>query len=291
MIQGVVIKAYNSFYYVKQQDEVFMCKLRGRFKKERYSLLVGDVVDVMPTEPGKGIIEAILPRRTLLQRPLVANVEQVILTFAAANPDVNHILVDRFLVLAEQSGLEAVVCINKMDLAKRQEIEELIALYRRIGYRVLPVTAATGEGIDELRNLLKDRVSVFSGPSGVGKSTLLNALEPGLQLTTGEVSAKIGRGKHTTRFAELLPLANGGFVVDTPGFSFTEFIELPEIELREYFTEMPVFAQTCKFSTCLHYKEPQCAVKAAVAEGQIEEQRYASYVAILEEIREQKRGY
>lgn len=291
MIQGVVIKAYSGYYYVQASQKVTMCTLRGRFKQERFSLLVGDEVMFQPMANDKGVIEEILPRRSMLKRPMVANVDQVILTFAAANPDINSVLVDRFIVLAELSGLPAILCINKMDLADAQEIALLADRYRQIGYPVIPVSAKQAMSIDALRELLQDKVTVFAGPSGVGKSSLLNALQPGLTLTTGEVSKKIGRGRHTTRYAELLPLDGGGFLVDTPGFSFTEITEIEDNELMRCFREFLPFLSDCRFSTCLHLKEPQCAVKEAVSAGRIVPERYASYVALLTELRESRKGY
>jgi ribosome biogenesis GTPase len=268
-----------------------MCTLRGRFKKERFSLLVGDEVEYNITENDKGIIEKILPRRSMLQRPMIANIDQVIITFAAVSPNINTVLVDRFLVLAEMSDLEIVICINKIDLADNDELQPILDLYRSIGYPVITVSAKMGIGINELRNVLSGKISVFAGPSGAGKSTILNSIEEGLTLVTGEVSEKIGRGKHTTRFAELLSLSSGGFVVDTPGFSFTEFDNVKKNELMYYFPEISAVVHECKFNTCLHLKEPQCAVKQAVVEGSIREERYNSYTEILTEIQDKKKGF
>jgi ribosome biogenesis GTPase len=288
---GVILRTYNSFYYVKTNDKVIMCTLRGRFKKEKFSLLVGDEVEYDITENDKGIIEKILPRRSMLQRPMIANIDQVIITFAAVSPDINTVLVDRFLVLAEMSSLDIVLCINKMDLADSAELQPILELYRSIGYPVIALSAKMGIGVNELRNVLFGKISVFAGPSGAGKSTILNSIEEGLTLVTGEVSEKIGRGKHTTRFAELLPISSGGFVVDTPGFSFTEFDNVKKNELMHYFPEIAAVAHECKFNTCLHLKEPQCAVKQSVAEGRIQEQRYHSYTEILAEIQDKKKGF
>ncbi|SDF40441.1 ribosome biogenesis GTPase [Sporolituus thermophilus DSM 23256] len=290
-MRGVVVKAYNSYYYVQTGDKLTMCTLRGRFKKERFSLFVGDEVEYLPLDEGKGVIETILPRRSMLKRPMVANVDQVMLTFAAASPDPSFIIIDRFLILAELSQLNTLICLNKADLADASETGQIVDLYRQIGYSVLATSVKTGQGIGELRCQLYGRITVFAGPSGVGKSSLLNAVEPGLSLVTGEVSTKIGRGKHTTRFAELLPLAGGGFVVDTPGFSFTEFADIAPSELARAFPEIAAAALGCKFNTCLHYKEPQCAVKQAVTEGRIAASRYASYLEVLSEVQENRKGY
>jgi len=291
MLNGVIIKAYNSFYYVQTAENVVSCKLRGRFKKERFILLVGDRVEYEMAGDGKGIIEKILPRRSMLRRPMIANIDQVILTFAAVSPNISRILVDRFLVLAEMSELDIILCINKIDLADSSELQSIVEHYRAIGYQVITISAKAGIGINELRNLLYGKISVFAGPSGAGKSTILNNVESGLTLVTGELSEKIGRGKHTTRFAQLLPLSGGGFVVDTPGFSFTEFNDLKPTELMHCFPEISERVSECKFSTCVHSREPRCAVKQAVAEGQIDEQRYQSYLDILEEINVNKKRF
>lgn len=291
MLNGVIIKAYNSFYYVQTAENVVSCKLRGRFKKERFSLLVGDRVEYEVTGAGKGIIENILPRRSMLRRPMIANIDQVILTFAAVSPNISRILVDRFLVLAEMSELDIILCINKIDLADSFEVQSIVEHYSTIGYQVIAISAKAGIGIDVLRSKLQGKISVFAGPSGAGKSTILNNVETGLTLVTGELSEKIGRGKHTTRFAQLLPLSGGGFVVDTPGFSFTEFNDLTPNELMHCFPEISERVSECKFSTCVHSREPQCAVKKAVAEGHINEQRYQTYLAILEEINLNKKRF
>jgi len=291
MLSGIVIKTYNSFYYVQTAENIMMCTLRGRFKKERFSLLVGDQVEYEMAGVGKGIIEQILPRRSMLRRPMIANIDQVILTFAAVNPNINTILVDRFLVSAEMSALEIILCINKIDLADAEELEKLVDHYRGIGYEVITVSAKNGIGIRELRSRLHDKISVFAGPSGAGKSTILNNIEAGLTLVTGELSEKIGRGKHTTRFAQLLPLSGGGFVVDTPGFSFTEFNDVTAHDLMHSFPEISELVSGCKFNTCIHSREPKCAVKQAVEDGRIHPLRYQSYLTILEEINANKKGF
>lgn len=287
-MRGVVIKTYNGYYYVQLNENVIMCTVRGRLKKERFTLLVGDEVDFAITGDGKGVIEQILPRHTLLERPMVANIDQVIVTFAAANPDISTTLIDRFLILTEMSQLPTVLCINKIDLANTSFIDPLIERYRKIGYPVLPLSAHTGTGVDELRQLLHNKITVFSGPSGAGKSTILNTLVPGYKLQTGELSEKIGRGKHTTRFAQLLAIPAGGFVVDTPGFSFTEFTNLDRSEVSHYFREFSSHSAHCRFSTCLHLKEPQCAVKKAVQNSLIDPERYRSYTEVMTEIMEKK---
>jgi ribosome biogenesis GTPase len=291
MEKGVVLRGFSSYYYVQSGSTVYECKLRGRFKKERFSLLVGDRVIFSQQGEAQGMIEEILPRETLLTRPMVANVDQAVLTFAGKNPDISYALVDRFLVLAEHAQLDIVLCINKADLADPKELEKFTHRYQSIGYPVIIAAAKKGAGIEELRLRLKDRTTVFAGPSGAGKSTLLNAVQPGFALQTGEVSEKIGRGKHTTRFAQLLALDMGGFVVDTPGFSSIEFADIPAEDLSYYFPEMAEVLTRCKFSQCLHWKEPQCSVKSAVDNGTITTERYEHYLEFLAEIKDSKRGY
>lgn len=290
-LTGVVIRATSGFYYVKSGTHIIACKLRGRMKQNRYSVCVGDRVVYTATGDAVGAIEQILPRDSFLKRPEVANVNQAILTFAASHPRVDFGLLDRFLVLAELSEIPAVICINKIDMADPEELKPDLAIYERMGYPVLLVSAKTGVGIAQLQKILYDKVSVFAGPSGVGKSSLLNAIEPGLSLTTGELSQKIGRGKHTTRVAELLVLYGGGFVVDTPGFSFTEFIEMNPEDLRFQYREFRDILAGCHFSSCIHQKEPQCAVKNAVTAGTIAASRYESYCELLQEIQQTKRRF
>ena len=288
---GTIIKAFNGYYYVKIDNNLIACKLRGRLKKTKFSLGVGDKVEYTLLEDNNGIIEEILPRTTLLQRPLVANVDQVILTFAAINPNINFDLLDKFLVLAEKSNLHILICINKVDLVELDELKEKLSTYYSIGYNIKLISAQTGYNIENFKNELLGKISVFAGPSGVGKSSILNSISPNLKLTTGELSEKIARGKHTTRYAELLSLEENTFVVDTPGFSFTEFEHISESELPYYFPEFNDFIGKCKFNTCIHDKEPNCAIKEGVTEGLITTERYNSYLQILNEIIKAKKVY
>ncbi|WP_294148932.1 ribosome small subunit-dependent GTPase A [uncultured Selenomonas sp.] len=288
MPQGRVIKAYNSFFYVETEGALVTCKLRGKFKK-RQGVYPGDLVDVRLLPDGTGVVERLLPRESLMRRPLVANVDQVVLTFAAAQPDPHPLLVSRFLVLAEWSGLARIlVCVNKSDLPPAAE--ESFKVSEAAGYQVLHVSAQTGAGVDALRRELANHITCFAGPSGVGKSSLLNAIEPGLSLQTGHVSEKIKRGRHTTRVAELLPFA-GGYIVDTPGFSSMELDGIDEQLLPSYFPEFRPYLGHCRFSPCSHSHEPDCAVKEAVAAGNIPQERYDAYLSILEEIHDNQKKY
>lgn len=287
-----VIKMYNGFYYlqVAGQEELLSCRLRGRIKRNKGAVVTGDYVEYQMLDDGTGVIESCLPRRTLLKRPAVANIDQVLITFAARQPDLNQLLLNRFLVLAEWSGIpEIVICINKCDLL--EEKADFLQDYVQAGYKLLMVSAQEGQGIQELKNLLTGRVTVFAGPSGVGKSSLLNAVDSNLELATGKISDKIKRGKHTTRAACLLPLPEGGTVVDTPGFSAAELENIDKAQLAHYFPEFRPYIEKCYYNTCTHSHEPDCAVKEAVEAGAICQARYEAYLNILQTINERKKAY
>ena len=287
-----VIKMYNGFYYlqVAGQEELLSCRLRGRIKRNKGAVVTGDYVEYQMLEDGTGVIESCLPRRTLRKRPAVANIDQVLITFAARQPDLNQLLLNRFLVLAEWSGIpEIVICINKCDLLEKKA--DFLQDYVQAGYKLLMVSAQEGQGIQELKNLLAGRVTVFAGPSGVGKSSLLNAVDSNLELATGKISDKIKRGKHTTRAACLLPLPEGGTVVDTPGFSAAELENIDKAQLAHYFPEFRPYIEKCYYNTCTHSHEPDCAVKEAVAAGAICQARYEAYLNILQTINERKKAY
>ena len=288
MLQGRVIKAYNSFFYVQTDMGLVTCKLRGKFKKSRQELGVvpGDWVSLDALPDGTGVIEEVQPRIQLLKRPAVANLTQVVLTFAAAQPDLHPLLLNRFLVLAEWSGMEKIlICVNKMDLFVGNE-ENFLQDYRAIGYEVLPVSAREGKGLEALRQRLRGETTVFAGPSGVGKSSLLNAIDSRLALQTGVISEKIKRGRHTTRVAELLPYGGGGYIVDTPGFSAVDFMGMEPEELPACFPEFAPYLGKCRFSPCSHSHEPGCAVKEAAEAGAVARERYEAYLAIRTEIQE-----
>lgn len=281
---GRVIKFYNSFFFVQVGGELIPCKLRGLMKRDKKigsAIYPGDLVEISKLADGSGVIEKILPRKSLLNRPSVANVDKVILTFAAASPDLNRLLLNKFIALAELSNLgEIFICVNKIDLAAE---ENFLSEYESL-YKIFRTSTLTGAGLDELKNFLSDGVTVFAGPSGVGKSSLLNFFCPQKKLQVGEVSEKILRGKHTTRISELIEFG-AGFVVDTPGFSAVDMKNFDKKNLRTCFKEFADFAEHCKFlNTCTHSHEPDCAVKKAVAEGKILPERYESYLSMLTEV-------
>lgn len=283
---GRVIKFYNSFFFVKVGEELIPCKLRGLLKRDKKigsAVCVGDFVEISRLKDKSGVIEKVQSRRNILIRPPIANVDRVILTFAFDAPKLHPLLLNRFLVLAEKSALaEVIICVNKIDLAaERNFLAEYASLYK-----VLRVSAVTGEGVDDLKKILSSGVSVFAGASGVGKSSLLNAVDKNLRLKVGSVSEKILRGKHTTRIAELLEYGSG-FLVDTPGFSAVDLAEagLDKNNLWHCFKEFGQFAGACKFlNGCSHSHEPECGVKAAVERGDILRERYDSYLTLLAEI-------
>lgn len=290
MPQGTIVKGIGGFYYVRSGDTVFECRARGKFRRENISPLVGDNVEIL-CQNGSCTIENIMQRKTRLLRPPVANVEQAVIVFAACQPDPNLNLLDRMLLLAEYNHLKIVICINKIDLSDSKTIEELTAPYICAGYRVICTSKITGDGLDSLKSELTGKMSVFAGPSGVGKSTLLNSVNPGFSLKTGSISDKIGRGKHTTRQVELLQMEGGGYVVDSPGFSSLDidFIDLDE--LQNMFPEFGRFVNLCRFTGCHHINEPGCAVKNAVSKGLINKKRYDSYIWFYNEIDKLGRKY
>jgi ribosome biogenesis GTPase len=278
---GRIVKNYNGYYYVDCGGTLWPCKLRGRLKKERFSLLTGDLVEIaLPAGTGEGSIEAILARKNHLDKPAVANVDQIALVFAVRDPEFNSKILDRFLLFAEQPAVPVIICLSKTDLLPGSV--DMLAAYGQLGYPIIPVSIIDHTGIERLRQLLAGKVTVFAGLSGAGKSSLLNALAPDLFLATGAVSGKIGRGRHTTRFSQLLP-ACGGHIIDTPGFTLVETAGLTAGEIAAAFREFVPYRTDCRFATCTHVAEPGCAVKSAVAAGGISAARYGSYRELLQE--------
>ncbi len=282
--EGLVIKKYNGYYYVASGGEIHTCKARGRLKLKSFLPVTGDRV-IFEAGGKEGMILRVLERKNLLRRPVIANLDLFIATFACASPDFTPLVADKLLVLAEMSGIHAVIVLNKTDLAEEGEIKRLSETYKKAGYEVYPVSARNGIGIDRLRERIKGRICAFGGPSGAGKSSLVNAIDPSYLLVTGEISRKIGRGKHTTRYAQLLPFA-GGYLADTPGFGNLLMEDLDGAALEGCFPEFALYKGRCRYATCRHVKEPGCGVKDAVAKGEIAESRYRSYLGILDEIRE-----
>ncbi|NGQ93819.1 ribosome small subunit-dependent GTPase A [Brevibacillus sp. SYP-B805] len=291
MPEGRIVKALSGFYYVADGDRVIQCRARGLFKKKdaKVNPLVGDWVVYESVSETEGYIMQVHERKSELLRPPVSNVDQAILVFSLKEPAFSSLLLDKFLVHTEHAGIDSVIVLSKADLAGAEETAEVIRKYERVGYRVIPTSKQDGRGVNELRAELRDRISVFAGQSGVGKSSLINLLFPGIELQTGDVSQKLGRGRHTTRHVELIPLAEGGYVADTPGFSSLEFIGLSELDLARSFREFEQLADGCRFRGCLHLSEPGCAVREAVETDEIDPARYEHYKQFTEELKEYQR--
>ena len=288
MVQGVIIKALSGFYYVAAGDQIVECKARGRFRYDGCSPLVGDRVEVSFDAHGKGRIDTVLPRRNAFIRPAVANIDQLIMIAANVNPVTDPFLIDRVVAIAENADCEPVVCLNKCDL---DPADHLYAIYRSIGFRVLRTSAATGLGVDELRDALRGKTSAVTGNSGVGKSSLLNALDASFGIATGAVSERLGRGKHTTRHVELYALGADTFVADTPGFGSFDIEQMESIrpaELQYCFPEFEPYLGACRFTDCTHRNEPDCAVNAAADEGAIHPSRLDSYRRLWEQANRKK---
>ena len=284
--QGQILKGVGGTYWVESDGALFPCSVRGAIRRTGTKPTVGDYVAFIPSENDEdcGRIERILPRKTYLIRPAVANGELFVLVVAATQPDPSYWLIDQMLTMAEHSGMEVILCITKNDLADSTELAEL---YRHAGYQVFQVCSKTGEGIDAFRSNISGKKVVFAGASGVGKSRLLNAINPEWNAKTGSVSEKIGRGKHTTRHVEFFSF-NNGYIADTPGFSAAEVFGFPAAELAETFPEFRPYINDCYFTGCSHTKEKGCAVLAALENGKIAPSRHESYCQILKELQKVK---
>ena len=286
-LQGRVLKNYNGYYYVSVEDKIYTCKVKGKMKQNRFSLATGDMVSFQMGEKDEGMIKKVLPRKNFLLRPTIANLDLLVVTFACASPDFSYLLADKLFALAELAKIPAILVLNKKDIAPDGLIDEVKATYEKIGYEVFAISADNNEGIGPLREKLRGKICAFGGPSGVGKSSTINAIDSTVDLRTGEVSEKIGRGKHTTRYAQLLPF-DEGYIADTPGFGNLLFEDFDEKNLVDCFKEFAEFEDGCKFCPCNHTHEPVCGVKEAVASGEVAQSRYQSYLDILQEIKEIK---
>ena len=285
MIEGRIQKALSGFYYVDTGREVLTCRARGKFRKEGLSPLVGDRVEVRELGSGEGFVESILPRKNAFARPAVANIDQLVVIASGAIPRTDPFLIDRVAAIAALKDCAVIVLLNKCDL---DSADELYDIYHAAGFPTLRVSAETGEGLEELKPLISGKLSTFTGNSGVGKSSILNALDPEFQIKVGAVSDALGRGRHTTRHVELYHLACGADVVDSPGFSSFETDEL-NLELKhrlpETFREFAPYLDRCRFVGCSHTKEKGCAVLEAVRSGAIQKSRHASYLRLYEELK------
>lgn len=290
MPEGVILKALSGFYYVDGGGgETVACRARGKFRHQGLSPLVGDRVRYTPLEDGSGSVDEILPRRNQFRRPAVANIDQLVIIASGATPQTDPFLIDRVVSIAEGKGCQCVICFNKCDLDRA---DDLFPVYESAGFPTLRLSAETGEGMEQLAALIAGKVSAFTGNSGVGKSSILNALEPGFGLPVGEVSQKLGRGRHTTRHVELFRLKSGAIVADTPGFSSFDVEEDEQVGRKETlaatFREFAPYVKDCYFTGCTHRKEKGCSLLAALAEGKIAPSRHESYVRLYEQAERMK---
>lgn len=295
-MQGRIIKGIAGFYYVCDvvESSVYECKAKGVFRKEKIKPLVGDLVEyeILDEEEKKGNIIDILPRKSELIRPAVANIDQALVVFAVTKPKPHFNLLDRFLVSMEQQGIPVIICFNKEDLADESEIVKLRDIYEASGYRVIFTSAEKQHHIDEVRSVLKGKLTTVAGPSGVGKSSLINCLQNNVNMETGSISQKIERGKHTTRHSELIRIDEDTYIMDTPGFSSLYTNNLEKEELKYHFPEFEVYLDQCRFQGCNHVSEPGCAVKEALKNGKIHTVRYDDYLEMYKELEQkEKRRY
>ena len=286
-MEGLIVKGIGGFYYVLSGQQIYSCRARGIFKKDGITPMIGDLVEIEEVDQGEGVVNKIFPRKNSFIRPPIANVDVMAVVVSAASPAPNLSTINKFLVMAEESNARIIMCINKIDMVSEKDLEALTQIYEKI-YPVFPLSAVTGQGVDSLKNHITEGKIAFVGPSGVGKSTLINKLHPSIKAETGEVSLKTARGKHTTRHVELFSLESGAMVYDTPGFTSFDILEASIEELHHYYPEMEPFIGQCKYDDCRHIKEPKCAVIEAVEKGIIHKSRYGSYLEQIEELRNRR---
>lgn len=286
MQKGQIVKALSGFYYVESQNKIFQCKARGKFRKNDQKPLVGDYCEFSIENGNEGYILKLLERKNELVRPPICNIDQALLVFSAKEPDMNTLLLDRFLILIEHLKIQPIICISKIDLVHLEEIQKIMEPYTQAGYQVYYFSSKEKQGIDDIQQVFENKITVITGQSGVGKSSLLNALDIHLNIHTNQISKALGRGKHTTRHVELIKMY-GGYVADTPGFSSLELLIDP-VELSQAYHDFKDLSSLCKFRGCSHDSEPSCAVKQAVEDGMISKERYEHYLMFLKEVKEQK---
>ena len=291
-MQGKIVKGISGFYYVHVVESgIYECKAKGIFRQQKMKPLVGDDVeiDIISEEKKTGNVAAILPRKNALIRPAVANVDQALLIFAAASPNPNFNLLDRFLVMMGRQDVPVILCFNKCDLITEEQQQEIAAIYEASGCKILFVSAKKELGLKELQEILEGKTTTVAGPSGVGKSSLINLLAPEACMETGEISKKIERGRHTTRHAELIQLKGDGYIMDTPGFSSLYLPEMEKEELQDCYPEFAAFEPYCRFQGCSHINEPDCGVKEGLSEGKIHPVRYENYCQLYGELKDRKK--
>ena len=291
-MQGKIVKGISGFYYVHVVESgIYECKAKGIFRQQKMKPLVGDDVeiDIISEEKKTGNVAAILPRKNALIRPAVVNVDQALLIFAAASPNPNFNLLDRFLVMMGRQDVPVILCFNKCDLITEEQQQEIASIYEASGCKILFVSAKKELGLKELQEILEGKTTTVAGPSGVGKSSLINLLAPEACMETGEISKKIERGRHTTRHAELIQLKGDGYIMDPPGFSSLYLPEMEKEELQDCYPEFAAFEPYCRFQGCSHISEPDCGVKEALSEGKIHPVRYENYCQLYGELKDRKK--
>lgn len=290
-MQGKIIKGIAGFYYVYAEESLYECKAKGAFRNQKVKPLVGDnvVISVLDKEKKIGNIDQILPRTSELVRPAVANVDQALVVFAASAPEPNFNLLDRFLIMMEKQKVPTIICFNKMDLVDDAKFQEYAAVYERSGYPVISASTYEEHGMDTIFKALKGKTTTLAGPSGVGKSSIMNMLNPDAHMDTGIISKKIERGRHTTRHSEILPVGEDTYLMDTPGFSSVYFYDMEPEDLKLYYREFEAYEPYCRFGGCNHIGEKECGIKQAVENGKISSSRYENYRLFFEELKDRKR--
>lgn len=291
-MQGKIVRGIAGFYYVQVAESgIYECKAKGIFRNQKVKPLVGDNVrlNILNEAEKTGNIEVILPRKNELIRPAVANVDQALVIFATARPKPNFNLLDRFLIMMLWQKVPAVICFNKCDLASEEDLRLLEETYRSAGYEIRFTSAMEGKGVEEIRALIQGKTTVVAGPSGVGKSSLINLIHPEAAMETGAISKKVERGRHTTRHSELFALDEESFICDTPGFSSIFLPDFEKEDLKEYFPEFTEYEMNCRFQGCVHIREPECAVKEALERKKLSPIRYENYIALYEELKDKRR--
>ena len=290
-MQGKIIRGIGGFYYINACNSIYECKAKGSFRKEGIKPLVGDdcIIDILDEKNYLANITSILPRHSELIRPAVANVDQAMIIFAVSRPEPNFNLLDRFIIQMWQKELPCIIVINKMDLAGDKQRCEIEEAYEACGCRVVFTSVNTNEGVDEIRKLIKGKTTTVAGPSGVGKSSMINLLQSSVKMQTGMLSDKIDRGKHTTRHSELIPIDEDTYILDTPGFSSLNLCDVSTDTLKDYYYEFEEYATNCRFLDCKHISEPDCGVKRAVENGNVSRLRYDNYLTLYRECKDKRK--